>query len=592
MAYPRKPTLGTALDDPMGTSRPGASASPAAPGRPASPALPSYRTEGGFRQTPTPVNPAPRTPMGATPAPTNPSIRTTQGGIRTMGRPAMPTLRGTSALGKAGLVGEAARVGMAGMQGGRGAAAGEAVGAATRLGAAKIGAEALGRLPLPRAAKPVAAVVGGIGGYALGEQGVDAVRDAIPQPVQTAVNAMDVAGDFTPATIGATLGPKVGVMVGQGVPLAQVPGRLAADVQQRMSVQRPTAAAAAPARPDFRNVKSTVTISPGTPAGAAPAAGAPGAAGGGADPNRVLGTFNGRQITQAQADELAGKLPTANSMPAVSGGNYVASTGVRRPTAEGAAELGRVARPVAQAGAPMTDNYYIRQSMEQQRGVMNDIDSQLFALRGRGMSYRSGRDAAAQLLATKAGIANAGLANASGAAGDERNTRANISLQNAQAQNAQTLQDAQIEGQQQIARGNNQTQLAAQALENRRARRPGPITTADGRTGSVDDNGRFQPVVDDQGRPVRVGTGSDRRVGPSPDKIIEAYTAQLEGLQAPGADPARIEEMRQALDASPLGRAYSQMLGADMPPVDGAMKAPDGKWYVADGNGKYSEVLP
>jgi hypothetical protein len=566
MAYPRKPTMGSDLDDPMRRTR------PTSPMASASPALPAYRTEGGFKQTPTPVNPAPRTPMSATPAPTNPAFRSPTAGSVAPVRPATPSLRGASTLGKIGVAGEAARVGIAGYQGGRSAALGEAVGGASRLGAARLGAEALGRLPLPRVAKPVAAAVGGIGGYALGEAGVDAVSSAIPQPLKTASNVMDVAGDIAGPQAIPNLTTMAGSLIGQGSTVQQVPGQMVDKFRDRLGVKRPDPAAgparSRPQNPAFSTlatarqmlVGGAAGTLPGTPAGAAPAAGAPGAADGGADPNRVLGTFNGRPITQAQADELAGQLPTANGMPAVVGDNYVASTGVRRPTADGAREPGRVARPVAQVNAPMTDNYYTRQADEQRRKVMSDIDSQLFALRGRGMTYRSGRDAAAQLLATQAGLVNAGANNAAGAAGDERNTRANIALQNAQAQNAQTLKDAELEGAQQIARGNNTTQLAAQVLEGRRARRPGVITTADGRTGAVDDSGTFRPVLDATGKPVRVGT--DRRAEVSPDKLLEVYGAELAAIrQAAGKDDDKLNAGIAALNASPLGRSYAQALG-------------------------------
>lgn len=596
MAYPRKPTLGTALDDPMGTSRPAASASPTAAAKPASPALPSYRTEGGFRQTPTPVNPAPRTPIGATPAPTNPSIRTTPGGYRPPMSPrlsaAMPQLgkigRAGGAMGVIGAGLEAKSVYDAAKTGGIEGARGEALGAAGRLAAMAKGSELGMRVPGPGAAKVAGSIAGGALGYWGGEQLTNAAAEAVPAPVRTALNAASVSGDYGPSNLGITLGPKVGMMLGQGVPLPQVPARIGEEIQQRIGVRRPDASLGPlrtkPQNPAIAMDPNALTQAvaggalgtlTGTPAGAAPVAGAPGTAGGGADPNRVLGTFNGRPITQAQADQLAGQLPTANGMPAVAGGNYVASTGVRRPTAEGAADLGRVARPVAQVNAPMTDNYYTRQAMEQQRGVLSDIDSQMFALRGNSQRYRSGREAMAQLLATKAGIVNAGLANASGSAGDERNTRANIALQNAQAQNAQTLKDAELEGAQQIARGNNTTQLAAQVLENRRARRPGVITTADGQTGSVDDSGTFRPVVDAIGKPVRVGT--ERRAEVSPDKLLEVYGAELAAIrQAAGKDDEKLKAGIDALNASPLGRSYAQALGgAASIPAIGAIENND-----------------
>lgn len=128
-------------------------------------------------------------------------------------------------------------------------------------------------------------------------------------------------------------------------------------------------------RPPARPVAAQVA----NPAGPAPQAGASAPAGGVPSPDRVVGSVNGRPITQSQADAAGARLPVARG-PVVAGpnGSYVASTyPVQGATTQQQNPQPAVAMPTRVA--PQADTYLTRQETEARKALMGRLDSMAFA---------------------------------------------------------------------------------------------------------------------------------------------------------------------------------------------------------------------
>ena len=522
---------------------------------------PAYRTETGFKQTPTPVNPNPRpvatSSIGSSTAPPTPR------------RPITPG-RGLGALGVAA---EGLNLATAAATDRPGGIGGAALESGARLGAAQAGA-ALGAR-LPGAGRVIGPAVGAIAGYMGGQKLVEGVKSVVPDSVSRPVTgALDMADNFAGRNPGA-----MGLTGVAAIP-ALVGGLMAGD-RSTLTPSRPRAEQAPPAvsgptGPSFRT--PTRPLAQRLPQ-AAPA---------GPDPNQVVGTFNGRTITRGEADQLAAKLPTSNGAPVAgpngsvaysTGGNAVGMVPAR-PT--GIANSGTPSTPTVRA--PAADAYNTRQQEQLRRDVMSGIDSQLFALRGR-TNTRSARELAGDLIRTQAGLANAGVDTATNVAAGDRD--ASLTANNA---NAQRAAQAQLQGMQNDATlEQTAMQQAADTERTRIARRPTtPTVNEDGTMGFIDDNGVFSPIVDAQGQPQR------RQTGLAASDILSAYSQQINAIQEGLGDAQAKQAAIDQLNSSPLGQRYAQALGgqSDQPPVPGAKRASDGSWYVQEPDGGYTKVTP
>lgn len=138
------------------------------------------------------------------------------------------------------------------------------------------------------------------------------------------------------------------------------------------------------------------------------------AGGGGTD---IVGTFNGRQITRAQSDAIAGKLPT------VGGGGLADAVGVQ-PAAPVLARQNTAAAygaPTAPQAAPAD----LRAANEADAKLRSDIDSQLFRMSfaaGRpGREGRAAQQAMTQLMGLQQGSVEGQGKRAVDIAGGDRN---------------------------------------------------------------------------------------------------------------------------------------------------------------------------
>lgn len=176
-------------------------------GAPAQQPLPSYRTPNGFQQTAAPVNPNPR-PAAVPPAPSGAAARVPGATGRPL-RPAGKISPGSAAA----LALEGLNIAGAAQQGGMRGAITETAAAGTRLGAAKLGAELGGSLPLPGAWKGAGVALGGLAGYAGGQQLVEYATQHTPDWVKEGLNYLGDAP--TDAASAASVAGKLGRSVGE-----------------------------------------------------------------------------------------------------------------------------------------------------------------------------------------------------------------------------------------------------------------------------------------------------------------------------------------------------------------------------------------
>lgn len=293
----------------------------------------------------------------------------------------------------------------------------------------------------------------------------------------------------------------------------------------------------------------------GTLAGAAPAAAN--------DGDRVVGTYNGRQITQSEADALAAKLPTASGPVAFGpNGSYVAATGSAAPTPT--ASPAPDAPPAYGFSAPRPDTTRIRVADEARAKQISALQDQL---RNIGpLNMRSKRDLAATLQAQ--------ISQLTGGQGELAQSGANNELDAATRLQQQGMSDA----------ANAAVAQAAQQGEDRRA-----LLAQQGETGRT----AYREFGDTYRNERNVQATLATRPVPSTtaDNKLQsdlAASAQkfLEGVTPAGKDGTYSDEQIAAAQAS-----AQQLYGVqEAPPVEGAQRAPDGNWYVKNDDGSYSRV--
>lgn len=361
-------------------------------------------------------------------------------------------------------------------------------------------------------------------------------------------------------------------------------------VALRPTSPAPATAAAPPAAGGMHLIEpsnaSSMRVAP--PSAGFPVARRPAAAPAAADP--VVGNFNGRDITRSQTEALAGGVAAARGGVSTGPNDSVVYT----PAADPSAAAPAVAAPPVAVRPAVADQFVGRQldqDREARRRAIGDVDDQLFRARLHA-GTRGGRNLIAQLVATKAGIIDAGERVDAGLAGGDRDATntTNVASMQEQGQNARsaarTTADLQVEG----------VRQAGETARQRIAQRPERVVTADSSIGLVSDDGSFKPVVGPDGKPVRAPASRDTG-GLTADALLKSYTDQRAAiLDNINATPEQRQASLAALDADPL---YASLRGAasggaagGAPPVAGARRAPDGKWYVQNADGSYSMVTP
>lgn len=160
-----------------------------------------------------------------------------------------------------------------------------------------------------------------------------------------------------------------------------------------------------------------------------------------------------------------------------------------------------------------------------------------------------------------------------GIASQDRDAR----LQEAQMDNATRLQERAM-------------QVAGEERVQRMARRPEPITTADGTLGTIGEDGTFTPVTDRDGQVVRGARQRDAS-GLTADALLKSYTDQKSAIRA---DQTLLPEQRdaaiQALDQDPLFAPLRQGTSAGVSAqgpggLTVAGTSPDGRTVYRDAAG-------
>lgn len=390
-------------------------------------ALPSYRTPNGFTQTPAPTNPNPRPMPAAAEVPTGPT-GAAQRAPGASGRPLRPTGGKIGPGSAAALALEGLNIAGAAQRDGMRGAVTETAAAGTRLGAAKLGAELGGRLPLPGAWKGAGVALGGIAGYAGGQQIVDYARENTPPWMSKALDTLSMASDVpSAAAVAGELGSKAGMQFIQG-PNGSAP-KAAAQMPAGRMIQGPNAAAAAKL------------------AAAAPAAAA-------TPQQKVIGTFQmqGRPERQVFADgsvtpAAAGADGAFSVIPAYQGSSTPAAARLSTP---------------AIAGPGFADS--------ERRQFNEQIDAQIKGLGDLNMASK--RRLVADLLGLKGQSVGRGFDAANG-----RNT--------AQAELAQRGNEAQLRAdidREQIAAGERASKRSARAQTQTITAEDGTVYSIEGST--------------------------------------------------------------------------------------------------------------
>lgn len=504
-----------------------------APGPSVPPPTPAYRTgaptgQPQFAQTPTPVNPNPRAALAQAPVPA------TAAPVPAAAAPAAPVAQ----------VGAAQRAGQVAGAVQRGA------GAAARLGAAPVATAGPGIVPglektapgqrggtgavLATMAIPSALTSmnrstseyenrlglddGSIGlgvpyqAAARGEQRLadaaglapdNALRNLASVPRETAVRGVGVLQDLGAGILDTGL--DIANMV-RGVAGAQ-PLESFASLNGIKPVGAPAGAAAEalPANAGASPVPSAATALAAAPAAAGrqaimvdpdnPATQPPARAGGG----DVIGQFNGRNITRAQADQIGSRLGRADSNQSQTG----QVTTENLPASPAAQQMARLAGRMS-AGA---QGAVIRAESDDAQ-----IDRAIADLGP--LNMRSKRSAVVELLGLKQ-RGREGAANRDAAATNQANE---LAQRSAAQMLAGEVDLAQTEAQQRTQRRQN-TQT---------------ITGADGTVYSVNGN-TLQPLTTSDGQPFRTATKLD-------DTQQKIAAGLLESLIPPGATPDQVNQ--------------------------------------------------
>lgn len=527
---------------------------------------PAYRSgaplgQPQFVQTPTPSNPSFRAAPAVAPA-AAPRIAASVA-------QAEPAARGGRALPALAVGLEALNVAQAGRDGGAAAAGGEAIAAGGRLGAAAVGARASRAIPLPASLRPLAPVAGGIAGYALGQQGVDALRESTPEGLgqvatlgtsiadnATATNALRAAANpSTARTAGSFISALAGqagadIAAGRGLrpttPTATLiePGSDIAPPARRGAASQPASGNAqsiASSMPEASGPQA-VFVDPDNPRTQPPS-------------TRVVGNWNGRDITETQANTLANQL-NGGTGAGMANGNPTGVSALAAPIGPAGRAVQRSAGTGAVGaviGAPGSS-------------TAEQIDKQIAGLGP--LNMRSKRDLVGQLLGLRV-RAEEGVASR---AQSEAISQAELAQRaDASALSADIDRERIAASTAQAGRGNQQT-----------------LTGADGTVYSVG-NGLATPVQIAGGQTLTAPTKSDTTtqqiaarilestlpIGATPEQINAAVQNANAAAQAiasgetpaPSAPASRADFIKQAKAANPgatdaqLGAYYDQNYG-------------------------------
>lgn len=451
-----------------------------APKPPAPVPLPAYRTADGFQQTPAPANPNPRAALGAAPAPAIPAP--SGAAARAPGATGRP-LTGIkpSKAGAAGLAVEGLNIAGAAQRGGVAGAAGEAVAAGTRLGAAKLGAELGSKLPVPAAWRGATTVLGGVAGYAGGQQLVESAGNLAPQGFKDAQASVEqMTQEYQSKPISWFLDP-----IGRATQILR--GNPNGDpVPAAPASSTPMTAASPPRNNAVR------TLAAATPASAAPAAAAPQQQG-------VIGTYQAQGRPQRQVFEDGTVSPTTAPV------NGAFST---IPAYQGTA-----ATAAAKLGAPSVSGPDQFADSERRR-FQEQVDSQIKGLGD--LNMRSKRELVGQLL----GLKGRSVGQAFDASAGKGIEEARLGQSAAQAQLGADVQ------REEIAAGERSSRRSARKTTQ-------TITGADGTMYSLDGT-VAAPITTADGKNVAAATK------PAGNEQAKIAAALLETLIPAGATPDEI----------------------------------------------------
>jgi hypothetical protein len=248
-----------------------------------------------------------------------------------------------------------------------------------------------------------------------------------------------------------------------------------------------------------------------------------------ANPQDIVGTFNGRNITKSESDKLAGSTNFG-----AAGAPAIAPVLARAPAAYQAPSVNLSGNL---AGAD-TERKALISRLGEQLGNIGELNT------------RGKRDLAGQILGLQAGLTRAGFDQA----GDLTRTGAQLNAQGADAAlNANANAD------------DNADARAAQATESALTRKfsfDNSGTNVRGANGDtyLQRGSTVAPVLGPDGKPFKAAPDkSDGAV--TPEVIYKALSAERAAILANAVDPASAQSLLAAYDASPRGQQLAAMEG-------------------------------
>lgn len=358
--------------------------------------------------------------------------------------------------------------------------------------------------------------------------------------------------------------------LGGGRPQATVPlpANYSAGPSSRPIARRPQPAVAAPAVP-----------APAAAVAAAPLAGQAGAV-------PADGVYRGRSAAgnSVYSDSAAGleratALANGQRPPplVVPGATITPGTAPAAPAGSSFNLSGNdaqpfAARPVAQVPTSAPTPSY--QARGRQGGIIRNPDQGSLANRiaqamgdSRLAGSPSGRRAVADALMAEAGYANAERqsALATGDAADLDQIRNQAIATEGSARRTADAQQFNADLQDRAA------DRGARLQEARLARRPTPITTADGTMGLADDSGSFRPITGADGQPVRAAMQPRQTGELTEGDKLKSYTDRLNAINGAMMQPEERQAQLAALNADPI---YSSLRPASATAATPAAPAP------------------
>lgn len=242
--------------------------------------------------------------------------------------------------------------------------------------------------------------------------------------------------------------------------------------------------------------------------------------------SRVVGSFNGRTITQADADALAQKLPTSSG-PVVMGpnGSYAAASGAAPGRVATTAPNAPVNATSVQAPTlvmPRTLSGDLEGAEKERQARLGDIDSAMFGLRGR-LNSRGRRDLYATLIGQQNQLTR-----------DRVNQVTGLETEGARLANAGAIEQARLGTQ--VGEGNANRALRSQEVatdatlkrEATAAAALRPMVTLrseHGATSLLRNDGTLTPLVGADGTPFREAVTDGSTVTDA--TLFDAYRKDL-----------------------------------------------------------------